>query len=533
MISKGERRWVIWFGIGLMLITTLPYIAGYFSQTAEWRYSGLALAEEDGYSYLAKMLSGAQGAWLFRTPYTLADQKGLLGFLPYLLLGKLTSPPGQHEQIVALFHLFRIAGGVLVCWATYDFIALFVEETKWRRVATVIAMAGGGLGGLSIVGLGKLWLGPMALEFYSPETFGFLGLLAVPHLAWARALLLWGLKHYLSRDDNRRWGGAILTGVLWIAMGFFQPLVVVVAWLVLAVHLLGVLALARIKKQNDWGETIWWVKRAVVVGVISSPVVLYNFLSFQFDPFLSIWQNQNYLPSPPISDYLLAYAILLPLIVLGIRSIWKKINTQAILLLAWICAFPILAYLPYNLQRRLPEGLWVVLAILAVLGLSGLSLSRFRLATAWVSIGFLPAIILLGIAFRSATATAQPSFRPAAEISAFDFLNTQAVKKPAVAAAFDTSTALPAYADVRVPIGHGPESLHGDVLLPKVYAIYDPAVTDADRREILDELNIDFVFVGPLERQIGSYDLGSAGYLSPVFTAGEYTIYRVEASLDR
>ena len=72
MITSEERRWVWVFGALAALITSLPYLAGFAAQGLDWRYSGLALASEDGYSYLAKMLLGSNGGWLFRTPYTAA-----------------------------------------------------------------------------------------------------------------------------------------------------------------------------------------------------------------------------------------------------------------------------------------------------------------------------------------------------------------------------------------------------------------------------------------------------------------------------
>ena len=302
---------------------------------------------------------------------------------------------------------------------------------------------------------------------------------------------------------------------------------------ILGAHNIGIFIWSIRTKPDDWTERSRWFKRSLVVGAISSPVVLYNFLSFRFDPFLNLWQKQNYLPSPPVTDYLLAYAILLPFVVLGLIKIWKSLNPQSILLVAWIFAFPVLAYLPYNLQRRLPEGLWVALSILAVIGLAGLTERIRKLSAVWLAIGFLPSLILLVIAFQSATTLSRPSFRPVAELAAFGYFSTHPDENPAVIAAYDTSTALPAYAPVRVPIGHGPESLGLKELRPKVEEIYSSNLSDTDRLAILDDLKIDYVFWGPLERALGNAALENSKYLTPVFQKDEYTIYRVEHNLDR
>ena len=190
-INAKERRWVIGFAVVVMLITTVPYLLAFWSQGQNWFFTGFVVGVEDGNSYIAKMLTGSQGSWLFRTPYTAFPQSGFLAFLPYLLLGKLAAPPGEHEQLVVLFQLFRWGAGICSILATYDFLALFIEPVHLRRLGTAVASVGGGLGWLSVLGFQALWANRLPLDFYSPESFGFLDLYGLPHLALARAFLLW------------------------------------------------------------------------------------------------------------------------------------------------------------------------------------------------------------------------------------------------------------------------------------------------------------------------------------------------------
>ena len=48
------------------------------------------------------------------------------------------------------------------------------------------------------------------------------------------------------------------------------------------------------------------------------------------------------------------------------------------LLVSFVLLFPLLAYFPINLQRRLPDGIWWILIALAVIGLGELD-KRWRL----------------------------------------------------------------------------------------------------------------------------------------------------------
>jgi len=93
-MSRSELKWVLGYSLALAAITSLPYLVAGLNQGADWRFTGFLFGVEDGNSYIAKMLAGYQGAWLFRTPYTTVEQVGVLAFLPYLLLGKLAG--GSH-----------------------------------------------------------------------------------------------------------------------------------------------------------------------------------------------------------------------------------------------------------------------------------------------------------------------------------------------------------------------------------------------------------------------------------------------------
>jgi hypothetical protein len=528
MITKAERRWAFYFGIAVMIFTTLPYLLRFAAQTAGWRYTGLLYGSEDGFSYLAKMQLGAAGDWLFRTPYTAYPQSGYLGFFPYILLGKLAEGLGQYDQMAALFHLFRILGGILAVLATYDFCSLFIASIPWRRFTTVLAVFGGGLGFLEIFGLGSLWHGVMGmpLEFYSPETFGYLSYLLLPHLVWARALMLWGLVALLKSQQGMEWRTGIRSGLLWLLMGFFQPLTVVSVWMLLAFWLAWRWLTGTIGKNMIWSAWISALKTVIWAGLVSAPIVLYNLIVFQLDPFLKRWQAQNLIPSPPPGDYLLAFGILLPLALLGIWAMRKSSGALA-MPLAWCLAFPFMAYFPYNLQRRLPEGFWIALCILAILGIQGIAARWKKLAVAWACLAFLTTVFFMVDGLRPPANPGLPLYRPIVEVRAMQALAKEAHAKDVVLAAYDTSTVLPTRAPVRVLIGHGPESLDGKNLAQRVEMFYQPATPDADRIGLIREFNIRYIFRGPFERTLGAWDPSAAAYTKKIYDQDDYQIYEV------
>lgn len=539
--SQAEKRWVWWFAVVVMLVTTIPYLIGFQMEqnNSTWRFSGLLFGIEDGNSYIAKMLLGASGPWLFRTPYTAYLQSGMLAFLPYMMLGKLTAPPGQHGQLVFLFHLFRIGGGIFLILAEYRFISLFVKQIGLRRLSLAMAVLGGGLGWLAVVGANHLWSGALPgmdipLEYYSPETFGFLMILGLPHLAFARGLLLLSLEGYLAVGwEEKAFLKRLIPGILCLMIGFMQPLSVVVEWAVLFAHLL-VLALGVLFVQNQfhpvrerWSGWLVFLRRAVWIVVISSPAVLYNVLVFKLNPVMSRWEGQNLIVSPPVHHYLLAFGLILPLSIGGLWIISKEKEPKGWLLAGWVLVFPLLAYAPYNLQRRLPEAIWVALVVLAVKWIESSHGWLRRWSQRYLGLGFLSTLILFMGSFFAAATLSEPVFQKTEAVRAYTSLSQNVARDDVVLASFATSNALPAYAPVRVLLGSGPESINAREIEPQVQCFFQPDCSAEQRDQLLYEFHVQYVFWGPSERELGNWDPREASDLIPVYQENQYFIFQV------
>jgi hypothetical protein len=525
-MTRAERNWCLAFAGVVAFITTIPYILGYVSQGSSWRFTGFVFAVQDGNSYIAKMLTGSEGAWLFKTPYTAEPQAGVLAFLPYILLGKLAAGEALHVQLVALFHLFRIGAIFLLIPATYRFAAVFINTPAWRKWATTLATLGGGLGWvLVLAGLGN-WGGSLPLDFYSPETFGFLAVYGLPHLVVARSLLLIGLVCYMESSDAPR--RAWYAGGLFLVMGFFQPLSVVTGLAVIAAHLLVVAGDAQ--ARHDWRTWRAWVRRGLQAAVVASPIIVYNIVAFVTDPYLQAWARQNRILSPIPGQYMVAYGILLIPAFFGARRLVAHTTRAQLLPLAWVIIIPMLAYAPVNVQRRLPEGTFVALAVLAAIGLSGGSEGSRRsrwLGPAVLALSLPTTFILLGGGLSASLRPGLPIFRPAAEVDAFEWIAREAESGSLVLASFDTANALPAWAPVRVLAGHGPESAGLAEILPSIEAFYGGGKLPLDRADFLGRNGISFVFWGPEERAIGVWTPEDEPFLSRVFVEGEYQVYEV------
>jgi hypothetical protein len=203
--------------------------------------------------------------------------------------------------------------------------------------------------------------------------------------------------------------------------------------------------------------------------------------------------------------------------------------------LVWLLLLPVLLYAPVGLQRRLSEGTWIALVALA--------LFAFQLATGRTKKGLPPVINsrelwLFSLAFpttlmiflgsiRAAQNVELPLFRSEAEIRAFEELGAVADRDEVVLASYTTGNALPAWIPVRVIAGHGPESVNLENLLPKIQSVYQGRTTEDSRLEFLQKYGVSYVFWGPNEKRLGSWQPTDEPYLELVVDRGQYQIYKV------
>jgi hypothetical protein len=496
-VTRSEWRWTAAFAAVVAVLLTLPYLLAYQSQGADWRFSGFLFGVEDGNSYIADMRMGAEGAWLFRIPYTTEPQKGALIYLPYLLLGKLAGGAAMHEQLVALFHLARIAAGFAMLLAVYRFLACFIEDVKLRRWGLLAAAFGGGFGWILLA------KGAFPLELTSPEAFGFLSLFGLPHLAAARALLLlafvWLVEPAPAAESKRR---GVQAGLALAGAWLFQPITVAVAWAVMAAWLAALFLRGRVRRAPNSDSLRAGIVRALSAAAVTIPPMLYSALSFALDPVLRQWSAQNTLPSPPLWEYALSYGVLL-LPALAGAWIALREDDRWLLPAGWMAVFPLLVSLPVTIQRRLAEGFWMALIVLALLFVERKLAGRARRAA------FVPGMTLLlpaaalfvGWAMLRSAIPSEPAFLPIGQVRALEWLDSTVDREAIVLSDFDAGNAVPAYTGLFAFIGHGPETLNNPEKLILVEKIFDGAQTDAERLAILRRTGAEYVLVGPAERE--------------------------------
>jgi hypothetical protein len=543
-VTRSEWRWALAWAIVALIISSVPYLLGAAMSSNERVFGGFVMGVEDGYSYLAKMGQGARGAWLFHDVYTSEPHDGALFFLFHILLGKVSAAASGlggwplTETMVVVYHIARVALGIVLLLTVYRFAAEFTASRAIRRLTLLIVAFSGGLGWLLLLVGQPEWLGGAPIDLILPEGFTFLVLYGLPHIALGRILLLagfillWGANAAHSRATS-----AALAGVCWLGMGLAVPFYVAVAW---AVAVAAWLAVTIRRRKIDWPET--W--QAALACAVAAPVVLYSLAVFTLNPVMRQWSAQNLILSPHPLHYVMGYALVGLLAVGGVAYVLRRRDEMLLRLFAWVVVVLPLLYLPFNLQRRLIEGWQIPLVILAALGLVRFVLpawSRTRLvrwlirfprysvrglvrwAVTLLILALVPTnVLLLGSASVAVIARAAPIFRDGGEVRALDWLAARATYADVVLATYAAGNYVPARVGARAFIGLGTETAHLEDKQTLVERFFDPSTSDEWRASFLRQYGITYVFAGPLEQ----FAPGSTRALLPVYQSGEYTIYQ-------
>jgi hypothetical protein len=525
--APGEWRWVLLASLAVILFASLPTIYAWSLADADHAFTGFVYNTEDGNSYIAKMRLGARGEWLFRLPFTTEPHSKAWLYSFHILLGKLAAGLGLSLQLT--YHLARAILGLGLLVTIYAFVARFVPDMPTRRLAWVLTAIGSGLGWL-LTALGAThWLGDLPLDFWVPEAYVFLVVYSLPHLALAEMALLWAFLWLLDAfaAGNARY--ALLSGLSTLVMTIIVPFYPAVVGSVIGIYL-AVLAVRQ--RRAPWRE----IGLAALALSFSVPVVIYNLWLTSSEPVYRAWARQLRMLSPNPLHYLLGYAPLL------VPAIWglKALATQKrpvedgpaalptwLLPIAWLVAAPVLAYLPFTAQRRLIVLAQVPLSMLAAMGLRGWFGDRRWAYTGYVIASSLSVLLLTFGSLGPIGQKEIPVYRPATEEAALAWLAAHATPGEAVLASFEAGNVIPARTDLIVFAGHGPETLHSIEKQNMIRRFFAPQTDDAWRRSLLVEFNVDYVFLGPLERALGDWNPAAAPYLVPVYNEGGITIFRV------
>ncbi len=498
-----------------ILLVTIPYLFAARSGGDRLIFNGFLLNPIDGNSYLSKMREGWLGEWQFSLLNSSQAPEGSFLFLYYIFLGHVSRLLGL--PLIFTFHAARVMSAFLLCLMLYRFIDVYLAERSQgtKTIAFALLCFGSGLGWLSA------FFGGFTADFWVAEAYPFLSMYSNPHFPLGLALILDFFVQMRNSVTRNGFFGLVFKGIM---LAIVMPFGVVVAGLVAG----GVQLWEIIEKES---AIRWWMLGFLVPGGV---FLVYQYIVIQSDPVLSGWNTQNLTPTPPLWDILISFS---PALILAVGVVIWGIKSGEVanykLPVVWLAAGIILAYVPFQLQRRFLFGYFIPVTCLAVIAFDRLAISARR----WSRIGVVAIVaaslisnLFIWIGSVSAAASHQPElYYPGSIQDAFDWMLVHRQDNSVVLAAPGTSSLIPGATGWRVVYGHPFETPHADQRKREVEDIFSGEMSLVDMQQYFESLGIDTIFVGPYERELGG-NLAWTDALDVVFNGGGVTIFKTRVN---
>jgi hypothetical protein len=568
MTTISRKEWFVAATVALVtaVLTLIPYWLGNLLAADDLVYMQLIMNPEDAQTYWAKMLQGANGAWLYTIPFTPEPHAAAGVGVFYVWLGQLAR--GLGVSLTAVWHSSRFVASLILFLTTFRFVAAFLPDRRSRWTAYLLALYGSGLGWLLFVLGQNYWLGAFPVDFKQPGAHLFFTALTFPHISLGTAVILLnvlvlrkiGRQNFNAEAQSRRentqvnprqsaksaakkvWRWTILAGVANILLGVAYPFLI---YIVAGTAVLTYLVLTIRQRQILW--RVGW--QIATIFLIPAPLYLYYLTVWRSNEVFRLWDAQAGTPAAPWPHYLVTFG---PMLLLAGLFWWKRPEQRPSFTLLWLWIFTaaLLLYSPLNPQRRFIQGVHVPLAVLATAGFVQVVLPRWQNGRLWQKIithpryetaklrRFVIMLFLLGMSLSNVylwldvtriAALTQPDlfFRPTAEVAALDWLRENAAGSAVVLSSYQTGNLIAARSDQRVMLGHWAETVDFTGKETAVNQFFAASTSDTWRQELLRDFAIDYVWFGPREQELGRFDPAAADYLTPVYENKSITIYSV------
>ena len=500
----------IFYILVVVVITILPYMAGFLSSGEDRVFVGFLVNPYDGNSYLAKMQLGLRGGWKFHLPYTADSGNGAYLFLFYIFLGHLSRWLGLAP--ITMFHLARVLSGVtlfVVLHVFYDTV-YGRGNSEAANKAFYLAVVGSGLGWVAS------FAGMLSPDLWIPEAYPFFSAYATPHFPLGMALLLVTFTISLQELNWLRIVTLVISGGL---LGVIMPFGVVLTGIVLTVQ--------AVCEAIQSHKIVWLpVFSSLSIG---GPLVLYQYWATLSDPILAGWNVQNVTPAPKILELVLGFLPVLFVALWGMvnyRQLWQ--NPAIRLLNVWVLTSLVLVYSPFSLQRRFMFALFVPVAGLAVQGLMSAQLKKKQKMYVWYALLFLsiPTNVILVLSGLYGIQKQDPRlYLTGHEKAVLEWVDENTPDDALILSSPEIGLFIPAQTGRKVLYGHPFETVNAEEEKFFVESFFAGNLGEEDGMRSIKGRGVDFIFYGPREAKLGYPD--GLEKMKVVFRQGEVVLFAV------
>lgn len=535
-ISKNEWQFLVFLSLVVILITTAPIIYGWLITPEDSVFTGMHfVSADDWFVYYSFIQQGKEGRFLFSDLF--ASENHLPVFRPeWLAVGLLAR--FFNLPVMVAFQLARILLIPLFFMVAYLFIAYFFENHFQRKLALVFLTFSSGVGTFFISQLTQYPLNYAAghfrwpMDLWVPDLNTFLTIYTSPHFLAATILLFLIFLFSVLFTENNNYFLAVFAGFCGLVLFSFHPFQVLKVFVILGSFFLLLTVMAK--------KIIWpLIRYYLIFLIISLPSIFYYLWLLANDWLMRQRALQNINPSAPLHLAIASFGGLFVFAALGIYFLFsqrKLFESKYLFAVNWLIVQFFLLYAPVNYQRRLSLGLhfpFVILTMVAFFYIYNLKKEIIKKRLAEIIIlgilVFLPSTLFaLAADIMVFSQYRELSYLDKDTYSAFLWLKNNTPEKSIIFSDVKTGNVLPAYSLRTSYVGHAVETpLYVQKKLEPAWFFSKDRAKQMEI-DFLKRRNINYIFYGKIEKELGSYNPANESYLNLVFSNPQVEIYQVQ-----
>lgn len=541
-LDKKEINFIWFCSLILIAATSFWLIYGWLSTPAGFYFLGLnSLSPGDTYVYFSYLEQIKQGNLFLKDLYTSESQNYYLNifWLPSGLMAKIFNL----SNLLA-YQLVRIFLLIVFLFLLYLFISYFFQEKRKRKICFIFLISSSGLGFL---------LSPFLYHFYYltkgyanwpidlwvAEANTFLTLYQSPLKIASLGLIVLIFFSFLLAIEKNKVKYSLVTGFSGLLLFHFHPFHIVTCYFILAAFSFYLFLANKVNKKD-------LIKHLLIFIVLSLPSVIYYWLLVNFDPNIKIKYQQNLCLSPSWLMTIVGYGLLIPLAIAGILNFlkiefWQE--EKKVFLLIWLISQTILIYLPFKFQRRLSEGLHIIIVIMAIYGLFYIYQKLYQIyglkIKTLIKNFLLVFVFLYFIFFMSSNLSIVISdfflyrsrepilYLNQGEVKALYWLRDNSKIDEIILTHQLRGNFIPGLIGRTVYAGHDVETLFYDQKIREIKWFFEDDSEGNKKADFLRVNRLFYIFYGELEKKLGSLNPQNKNFLKLIYKNPEVKIYQV------
>lgn len=345
----------------ILAFSSIPYWVGNALQTDELLFRGIYFDEVDYSVHISMMQAGRMGDWAYEMRFTSEDHNPAFLRMFYIILGHISKWINLSAETT--YHAARWILGYAALFSIYQLCLKAFAKKKLALAAFLLSVIGGGAGWLQLIFTNMPPTSPVPIDFSLVDAYIFFSTSVFPAFSFTLALMAICLTLYFDYLNTGKWQTIMYVCLLSVVSQVTNP----IAFAVIDITFAGATLF------------LWWKNKKIAfsqfyalgaIALTQIPLLAYNFLILERDPFWSQFTLQNKTLSPPPEYYFWGFAPFWIFAIYGMIVAFREKNPNMVGMSAWVISGFILAYLPLFIQRRFLLGITIPLGILAIYGLS-------------------------------------------------------------------------------------------------------------------------------------------------------------------